>query len=104
MAYLMSEYDPSLKSQMIGKIIDVQSSKSTQQFVNSKKDVWDPTKSLITGVLDTYDYGVQQDSSHLTDEDDISSLTQVITAIAINGQNAELAEELYELLGQITAD
>ena len=104
MAYLMSEYDPSLKSQMIGKIIDVQSSKSTQQFVNSKKDVWDPTKSLITGVLDTYDYGVQQDSSHLTDEDDISSLTQVITAIAINGQNAELAEELYELLGKITAD
>jgi hypothetical protein len=104
MAYLMSEYDPSLKSQMIGKIIDVQSSKSTQQFVNSKKDVWDPTKSLITGVLDTYDYGVQQDSSHLTDEDDISSLTQVITAIAINGQNTELAEELYELLGQITAD
>ena len=47
---------------------------------------------------------MQQDSSHLTDEDDISSLTQVITAIAINGQNAELAEELYELLGQITAD
>jgi hypothetical protein len=34
----------------------------------------------------------------------VSSLTQVIGAVALNGENSELAQELYQLLGKITAD
>lgn len=101
-ALLMCEFAPELKSQMIGKIIEEQASKSTMQFKNSRKDVFG-NSPLITGTLDTFSYGVQQDSSHLSEEDHISSLTQVINAIALNGENPMLAQQMYELLGEITA-
>lgn len=101
---LMCEFDPSLKEQMIGKIIDIQASKSTQHWMNTREEVFKEGVDLITGYLDTVQYGAQQDYSHQSEEDTVSSLTQVIGAIALNGENSELAQELYQLLGKITAD
>jgi hypothetical protein len=88
---LMCEFDPSLKEQMIGKIIDIQASKSTQHWMNSRDDVFAEGVELITGYLDTVQYGAQQDYSHQSDEDTVSSLTQGIGAIALNGENSQLA-------------
>lgn len=102
--YMMCLFDPSLKSQMIGKIIDENASKSTMQFKNTRDHVFNSTDPLVTGTLTTSAYGVQQDSSHLSEEDSISSLTQVINAIGLNGQNPELAQQMYELLGRLTIE
>jgi hypothetical protein len=61
---LMCEFDPSLKEQMIGKIIDIQASKSTQHWMNTREEVFKEGVDLITGYLDTVQYGAQQDYSH----------------------------------------
>ena len=101
-ALMICEFDPSLKFQMIGKAIDENASKSTMQFKNSRQRLFDG-EPMVTGTLDTSSYGVQQDTSHLSEEDEISSLTQVINAIALNGENPEIVQEMYEMLGSITA-
>jgi hypothetical protein len=57
--YMMCLFDPSLKSQMIGKIIDHNASKSTMQFRNDRERVFSNEDQLVTGTLLTSAYGVQ---------------------------------------------
>lgn len=102
-AYLMSEFDPSLKEIMIGKLIDPESSKSTQTLTNSREDAFtEAGEALVTTTIESQQYGPQQDHTHETEESTIPALTQVITAIAFNGQNPELVQQMYELLGKLT--
>lgn len=102
-AYLMSEFDPSLKEVMIGKLVDPESSKSTQTLTNSRTDAFtEAGADLVTTTIESQQYGPQQDHTHETEESTIPALTQVITAIAFNGQNPELVQQMYELLGKLT--
>jgi len=89
---------------MISKICDPESVKSTPFPINSRDDVYKEGKDLVSVNIDTKYYGPQQDYSHETDEDTIPFTTQVIGAIAFNGENSELVQDLYETIGQITAE
>ena len=103
-AYLISEFDPDIKEQLICKIIDPESSKSTSQITNSRKDTFNSPKSLITTNIKTKWYGAQLDYSHQSDEDEIAGPTQAIAAICFNGENSEMVEDLYETLGRVTTE
>lgn len=104
-AYLMCEFAPHLKEVMIGKLVDPESSKSTQGLTNSRETTFtDNDVELVTQSLEAVQYGMQQDHSHETEESTIPALTQVITAIAFNGQNPRLVQQLYELLGKLTTE
>ncbi len=104
-AYLMCEFAPELKEVMIGKLVDPEASKSTQGLTNSREYTFtDNNEDLVTQTLEATQYGVQQDHSHETEESTIPALTQVITAIAFNGQNVKLVQQLYELLGKLTTE
>ncbi|MDO4465494.1 MAG: hypothetical protein Q4C49_00590 [Bacillota bacterium] len=88
-AFLMSKFDPSLKNKMIAKLIDEEASKSSQGPKNSKEDLLSGNPLAYT-YLDTSCYGIQQDYSHHADDSNIPALSQVITAIAFNGENVQL--------------
>lgn len=103
-AYLISDFDPTLKSKMISKICDPESVKATPFPINSRKSVFEDNLDLVTATIKTSNYGPQQDYNHETDEDEIPFTTQVISAIAFNGENSELVQDLYETIGDITAE
>lgn len=94
--------EQSMKETMVAKIIDPESCKSGQIAVNSAEDL--RNGDLAYGFLDTSRWGIQQDYTHETTDAKIPALTQVITAIAFNGNNVELVSNLYESLGKIIAD
>jgi hypothetical protein len=58
-AYLVSEYDPKLKSKMISKICDPESVKSTAFPINSRDDVYTEGKNLVSVNIHTKYYGPQ---------------------------------------------
>ena len=91
-----------MKKSMVAKIIDPESCKSGQIAVNSAKDLSEG--NVAYGYLDTSRWGIQQDYTHETTDAKIPALTQVITAIAFNGNNVELVSNLYESLGKIISD
>lgn len=94
--------EPSMKKTMVAKIIDPESCKSGQIAVNSAEDLRKGT--VAYGYLDTSRWGIQQDYTHETVDAKIPALTQVITAIAFNGNNIELVANLYQSLGKIISD
>lgn len=101
LADLMSEFDPSLKSAMVHKLVDEEASKSSQGIKNSKNRIFNSDSPLVCNYLRADRYGIQQDYSHEGEESEIPMLTQVVTAIAFNGENSEMVQNLYEVLGQI---
>lgn len=101
-ADLISEYDPDVKDFIIHKIVDVSSNKSGITNLNYLEDVDDKTTELNYHSIDNSRWGMQQDYSHESDESDIPSLTQVISAIALNGKNIKLVGDVYKVLERIT--
>lgn len=102
-ADLMSNYDPSLKEKMIGKLVDIESDKSSAGPINSKNKLLSSDHApLAYNYIDSADYGIQQDYSHEGEDSVLASPTQVINAIGFNGQNVDLAGDAYKTLSDIT--
>jgi len=101
---MICEFDPTLKEKMISKITDPESVKSTPFPINTRTSVYEGGQDLVTVDIETKYYGPQQDYSHQTDGDTIPFTTQVIGAIAFNGENSALVQDLYEAIGAITMD
>ena len=90
-ALMISEYDPSVKTRMTSKLVDVSANKSGITNVNFAEDLDNPElEGLNTTLIDNTRWGEQQDYSHLSDESHIPSLSQVISAVAFNGKNIKL--------------
>lgn len=102
-ALMISEYDPSVKERMTSKIIDVSANKSGITNINSADDVDNPEiEGLNTTLIDNTRWGMQQDYSHESDESSIPSLSQVISAVAFNGKNIKLVQDMYDTLASLT--
>lgn len=108
LADLMSEYDTTgqMKQNMIHKLIDEEASKSSQGIKNSKASLQsrDPENDWVVQWFDTNRYGIQQDYGHQADGSTIPMLTQVVTAVAFNGENTELVQQMYRILGQVVEE
>lgn len=100
-ATLISKYcsTNAVKESMIAKICDAEAVKSGALGFNSANDV--RTGNLVTGTFKTKYFGIQQDYTHLAEDSDIPALTQVITAIAFNGNNIDLVNRAYLALGEV---
>lgn len=98
-ATLIGAYDTRIKSQMIAKICDAESVKSGSLGFNTAQDLKEG--KLFTGLVKVAYFGIQQDYTHLAEDSDIPALTQVITAIAFNGNNVQLVNKAYRALGTI---
>lgn len=105
LADLMSEFDTTeqMKSEMIHKLIDEEASKSSQAIKNTKASLESRSASndFVVSWIDPSRYGIQQDYSHHSDESKIPGLTQVITAVAFNGENTQMVQNMYEVLGHV---
>lgn len=115
-ALLVSEYDPSCKKRVVSKLIDVSSNKSGITNINLIEDVdhvnvdeegipdpaYKSNQTLNTFFIDNARWGEQQDYSHESDEAEIPSLTQVLSALSFNGKNIELVDDVYSSLAQLT--
>ncbi len=100
LATLIGQYgDSTIKSQMIAKICDSEAVKSGSLGFNSAQDL--VSGKLVTGTFETKYFGIQQDYTHLAEDSEIPALTQVITAIAFNGNNVDLVNKAYVALGEI---
>jgi hypothetical protein len=108
LAGLMSEFDTTgrMKNKMIYKLIDEESSKSSQGVVNKKAQLGsrEAKYDFVVNYIDSSRYGIQQDYGHEADGSKIPMLTQVLTAIAFNGENTPLVQHAYEVLGQIVEE
>lgn len=88
-----------MKEQVCAKLIDPEACKSGQIAVNTAEEL--ASGDVTYGWLDTARWGIQQDYTHESLDSTIPALTQVITAIAFNGNNVPLVSNLYETLGQL---
>ena len=98
-ALLIGTYDTTIKSKMIAKICDAEAVKSGSLGFNTAQDLKEG--KLFTGLVKVAYFGIQQDYTHLAEDSDIPALTQVITAIAFNGNNVQLVNKAYRALGAI---
>lgn len=104
-ADIISEFSPDTKTEVIAKIADQESIKSSQINVNTKSDVQaiqNGTGEFKFFEADTRYFGIQMDASHQADESLIPGLTQVFTALAFNGNNVELVGQVYDAMAAIT--
>lgn len=99
-ADLINAFDPSLKEQVVAKIADETAVKSGIININPEETMYnDDDFEYFTA--DCSRIGMQQDYSHEASESLIPALSQVITALAFNGENIELVNSIYSDLGQI---
>lgn len=102
-ALMISEYDPAVKTRMTSKLVDVSANKSGVTNINFAEDLDNPEiEGLNTTLIDNSRWGEQQDYSHLSDESHIPSLSQVISAVAFNGKNIKLVQDMYDALASLT--
>lgn len=103
-ALLICEYSPEVKTKMIAKLIDINSAKSGQVNVNTKKDVIESDDDLLYQEVESDRFGIQQDYTHEMVDSDIPLLTQALAGAALNGKNPEIAQIIYDQLADIVDD
>lgn len=108
LAHLMSEFDTSgqMKKDLIYKLIDEESSKSSVGVRNTKAQLHSRSEenNFVVQYMDSSRYGIQQDYGHTADGSRIPMLTQVLTAIAFNGENTPIVQRAYEILGTVVEE
>lgn len=101
-ADLISLYASKLKEVITAKLVDKSAAKSCDVNINPVGTLYDENYPTFAHyIADTSRMGIQQDYSHESDESQIPALTQVLTALAFNGENIDLVNDIYETLGDI---
>ena len=103
-ALVICEFSPNVKSEMIAKLIDIESAKSGQVNVNGKKDVVENDEDLLYQVVESDRFGIQQDYTHEMIDSDIPLLSQALSGAALNGKNPYVAQIIYDQLSDIVDD
>jgi len=86
-----------LKEQMIHIISNKSSIKAGGTNINSN-DLWKSKDKLMFTTYENRHMGPQLDAGHEADASEIKEVTQVVSALAQNGNTAHLAQEVYENL------
>ena len=107
-AYIISELQPDLKSKVIAKIVPESATKSAIINLNPSLDKLEKDENGIL-ILQSYKantnmWGIQNDSSHLADDSEISGPTQVIQALSFFGTNIKLASDVYKTMAAVTME
>lgn len=88
-----------VKENVISKLVNPSAVKSSKTNQNSKERVEDESKDLLTFTFDASKYGLQQDYAHESNESESPFPTQVLSALAFNGENIEACDRIYEAVG-----
>lgn len=88
-----------VKENVISKLVNPSAVKSGKTNQNSKERVEDESKNLLTFTFDASKYGLQQDYAHESNESESPFPTQVLSALAFNGENIEACDRIYEAVG-----
>lgn len=95
-----SEGNYPLKNKMIHVISNISGVKAGAVNVN-KSDYWTNANKLAYTSFESRFMGPQLDASHEADESKIKEVTQVISALAQNGNTAHLAMEAYNDIANV---
>ena len=102
-------YQP-LKYKMVDYLINQSAIKNGSGNINFNTVYQNPENELNSLIddeplryieLDTQRYGIQQDSEHEADEEELTEMSQVISAIDAGGYYHEEVAELYQAIGQL---
>lgn len=102
-------YQP-LKYKMVDYLINQSAIKNGTGNINFSDVYYNPNndlndvqneESLRYIELDTYRYGIQQDSEHEADDEELTEMSQVISAIDAGGHYHKEVAELYSAIGHL---
>ena len=96
-AYIISEFEPEIKENMISKIIPEAALKTGIENSHTIEQL-ESGQNLNPIEWDNSYIGIQQDYEHTAEDSEIPTLTQLLNNIAFNGQNVELVNRVWETL------
>lgn len=88
-----------LKHMLIDVVCNHTAVKNGAGNINSVDKFFDDNP-LDYMVIDTYLYGIQQDSDHTADEATLTEFTQVISALTAGNRNHRYVNQIYRMLGK----
>lgn len=101
-ASLISALDSQdIKETAICKLFTPSALKSGATNTNSTRRITDPKAPLLYHNFNTSDYGLQQDYTHIADEQQTPAPTQVLQTLAFDGNNVEYCEQIYKAFATI---
>lgn len=102
-------YQP-LKYKMVDYLINQSAIKNGSGNINFREQYQNPDNELNDVLseeplryveMDTQRYGIQQDSEHEVDDEELTEMSQVISSIDAGGQHHDEVKELYTALGRL---
>ena len=72
--------------------------------INSTDAIFDPNYDITTFKMNLFDFGIQLDAEHESDESTLSMMTQVVNALGARGYTSKESDRVYKALYNIAVE